>query len=139
MVHVSASASRACAWVLGMLEAHKWRVGRGHERLDSLPASFLGSAAMNKKSIVDKTSIAAKKNHRYNLAMRALRSGGISTKDTNSTPRLFDKSASCISPLVSVDYHATINNNLQVVGTGTNTTSFDNIDSQDKEPLHTNT
>ena len=59
----------------------------------------------------------------------------IASEISNSTPRLFDKSASCISPLVSVDYHATINNNLQVVGTGTNTTSFDNIDSQDKEPL----
>jgi len=86
-----------------MLEAHKWRVGRGHERLDSLPASFLGSAAMNKKSIVDKTSIAAKKNHRCNLAMRALRSGGISTKDTTASLGRLGGGCCTSSPWSNVD------------------------------------
>mmetsp|Transcript_18106 Transcript_18106/g.55073 ORF Transcript_18106/g.55073 Transcript_18106/m.55073 type:complete len:1145 (+) Transcript_18106:2007-5441(+) len=36
MARVSKAASRACLWVLGMLEAHKWHSGGGHERLDFL-------------------------------------------------------------------------------------------------------
>ena len=36
IAHASTSASRGCLWVLGMLEAHKWRAGRGHDRLDFL-------------------------------------------------------------------------------------------------------
>ncbi|CAM9277713.1 unnamed protein product, partial [Scytosiphon promiscuus] len=33
---VSLPASKICAWILGVLEAHRWRTGRGHPRLNVL-------------------------------------------------------------------------------------------------------
>eukprot|EP00903_Cladosiphon_okamuranus_P015481 g14292.t1 len=43
---VSRPASKICAWILGVLEAHRWRNGRGHPRIDTLgqaPGSGGGS------------------------------------------------------------------------------------------------
>ncbi|CAM9217533.1 unnamed protein product, partial [Hapterophycus canaliculatus] len=33
---VSLPASKICAWILGVLEAHRWRTGRGHPRTNTL-------------------------------------------------------------------------------------------------------
>ena len=78
MARASASASRACAWVLGMLEARKWRAGRGHERLDRLAYGSPASSADIQKSVAVKSGI------RHKSAMHNLSRGGVNIKETAS-------------------------------------------------------
>ena len=54
---VSVSASRASLWVLGMLEARKWRSGRGHDRLDRLTKEKAPAQLSNKASLASKVQI----------------------------------------------------------------------------------
>ena len=46
-------AAKFCAWVLGMLEAHRWSSGLGHERIDKLAAGALSLSSVNPATAPD--------------------------------------------------------------------------------------
>lgn len=75
---VSVSASRASLWVLGMLEARKWRSGRGHDRLDRLTKEKVPAQLSNKASLASKVQI------RGCRTDRMLARGGIKRSQTIS-------------------------------------------------------
>ena len=74
VARVSVSASKACFWVLGMLEAHKWRSGRGHDRLDRLEQDI---SDIHGSVLIKEMSFTAKLSNRKNRAARLVARGGI--------------------------------------------------------------